>query len=252
MTKPPKPAPRLRADLLLVARGLLDTRARAQAAIAAGRVRAAGRVVAKASDLLPEDVALEAEPAFAWVSRAGLKLEAALTAFGVDPAGLVCLDVGASTGGFTDVLLARGAAHVTGVDVGRDQLHPRLRADPRVTSLEELDARDLAPAHLPAPPALVVADVSFIGLLKAMPRPLRLAAAAADLVALVKPQFEAGRERVGRGGLVDPAVAEAVAGEVAARLDGLEDFRLLGLIESPIRGGDGNREFLVHARRRAR
>ena len=245
------PDERVRADRLLVELGHFDSRARAQAAIEAGRVSADGRPVARASDRLARGVRIEAAAAHPFVSRGGLKLAAALDAFGLDPAGLVCLDVGASTGGFTDVLLSRGAAHVVAVDVGRDQLHASLRADPRVTSREGTDIRTLDAAELPGPVALAVIDVSFIALRLVLPAVVALMAPGAALAALVKPQFEAGRERVGRGGIVrDPAVHEAVCAEVAACLSGL-GASLLGLVPSPVEGGDGNREFLIGARRQA-
>ncbi|HVV93628.1 MAG TPA: TlyA family RNA methyltransferase [Hyphomicrobiales bacterium] len=240
---------RERADRLLVARGLFATRAQAQAAIAAGTVVADGRAVAKPSDLLAPDAAIEAAPAHPWVSRGGVKLAHALDAFGIDPAGRVCLDVGASTGGFTDVLLARGAATVVAVDVGHGQLHPKIAGDPRVVSLEGKDVRDLAAADLPSPPNLIVADVSFAPLAAVLPAALALAAPATELVALVKPQFEVGRAGVGKGGIVrDPALHEAVCRDAAALVAGL-GWRVLGTIASPIAGGDGNREFLLGARR---
>ena len=243
---------RKRADLLLVERGIFQTRAQAQAAIAAGKVRAAGRAVAKPAELLAADAPIEAAPAHPYVSRGGVKLAHALDAFAIDPAGLACLDVGASTGGFTDVLLARGAASVVAVDVGHDQLDPRLAADPRVRSLEGCDVRTLSPAALPALPALadlVVIDVSFVPLGRVLPAALVLAAPRAVLVALVKPQFEVGRARLGKGGVVrDPALHEEVcqAAEAAVRAEG---WHVLGTMPSPITGGDGNREYLLSARR---
>jgi 23S rRNA (cytidine1920-2'-O)/16S rRNA (cytidine1409-2'-O)-methyltransferase len=240
---------RQRLDQALVARGLFASRARAQAAIAAGLVSVDGIVADKPGMLVAPDAALAAQEPWPWVSRAGVKLAAALDAFGLDPAGLVCLDIGASTGGFTDVLLARGAAHVTAVDVGHGQLDVRLAADPRVTALEGRDARTLVPADLPRAPTLVVCDASFISLAKLLPVPLALAAPGATLICLVKPQFEAGRDRIGKGGKVADDVAGVVARETAAALDGLAGFRVQALIDSPIRGGDGAREFLLLARR---
>jgi 23S rRNA (cytidine1920-2'-O)/16S rRNA (cytidine1409-2'-O)-methyltransferase len=239
---------RLRADRLLVERGLFESRARAQAAIAAGLVRADDQPVARASDLIARDARLDATAPHPFVSRGGLKLEAALDAFGFDAGGRVCLDVGASTGGFTDLLLTRGAAHVYAVDVGRDQLHASLRDDPRVTSLEGTDARGLDRAAIPRAPDLCAIDVSFISLRLILPAVLPLLAPGAGLAALIKPQFEAGRARVGRGGIVrDPAIHEAVCAEIrdAVAAAGL---RILGLIPSPVAGGDGNREFLIGAR----
>ncbi|WP_290807846.1 TlyA family RNA methyltransferase [Aquidulcibacter sp.] len=241
---------RMRADLLLVARGLIATRAKAREAIESGLVRSGDRIIAKPSELLEPDCPLTAQLAYHWVSRAGLKLIAALDAFGIMATDRYALDIGASTGGFTQVLLSRGAAHVVAVDVGRDQLDASLRNNPAITSLEGTDARSLSPDDLGEPvPDLVVIDVSFIGLEKILPSVLPLVAPSADLVALVKPQFQAGPARVGKRGLVDPAVAAVISEEVRHELDGLCGFKVLGLIESPIAGGDGNREYLLHARR---
>jgi 23S rRNA (cytidine1920-2'-O)/16S rRNA (cytidine1409-2'-O)-methyltransferase len=246
---------RVRADVLLVERGLLESRARARAAIEAGLVEADGRPVTRPSEQLPADCALVAGQPYAWVSRAGVKLDHALEAFGVTVAGRACLDLGASTGGFTDVLLARGAASVLAVDVGTGQLHPRLRADPRVRLLESTDARALEPGQLAPPPTLVVADLSFISLTKVVPQVLELVASVAgagaglDAVVLVKPQFEAGPARVGRGGLVAPDLAPVIAAEVCAALDGTHGFAAAPPVQSPITGGDGNREFLLHLQR---
>lgn len=237
---------RVRADLLLVSRGLAESRAKARAAIEAGGVRANGALVAKPSDLIAEDAALEMIPPHPWVSRGGVKLAAALDAFGVDPAGRVCVDVGASTGGFTQVLLARGAARVYAVDVGSGQLHQSLRGDPRIENLEKTDARALSREQFVQAPSLIVCDVSFIGAAKALTVPLSLAAAHADLVALIKPQFEAGP---GKGGVLDEVTARAAAAQAIAALDGVEGFRVAAAIDSPIRGGDGNLELLIHARR---
>lgn len=237
---------RMRADLLLVARGLAESRAKARAAIEAGGVKADGAAVSKASDLIADDAALEVTPAHPWVSRGGVKLVAALDAFGVDPAGRICLDVGASTGGFTQVLLARGARRVYAIDVGRDQLHATLRADPRVMSLEQTDARSLTSAQIADPPSLIVCDASFIGAAKALATPLALAADRADAIVLIKPQFEAGP---GKGRVLDEGVAHAAAQSAIAALDGLERFRVIAEIDSPIRGGDGNLERLIHLRR---
>ena len=240
---------KVRADLLLVARGLVDSRAKARAAIEAGGVTAGGRVVARASELLDEAVELTAEPAHPWVGRGALKLVHALELWPVEVAGWTVLDVGASTGGFTEVCLARGAARVYAVDVGRGQLHPSLAGDPRVVALEGTDARSLTAELVPEPPDLVVCDASFIGLAKVLPAALGLARNGADLIALVKPQFEVGPERVGKGGLVkDPqARADAVAG-VADFLE-TSGWAVLGQTDSPIAGGDGNLEVLLHARK---
>ncbi len=237
---------RIRADLLLVARGFAESRAKARAIIEAGGLRADGAVVDKPASLVAEGADLEVTPPHPWVSRGGVKLAAALDAFGINPADRVCLDVGASTGGFTHVLLARGAARVYAVDVGTDQLHPTLRADQRVVDLQRVDARALTRRTIPHPPSLVVCDASFIGVAKVLAVPLSLAAVNADLVALIKPQFEAGP---GKGGVLCEHDARVAAGEAIGALDGLEGFRLVSQIESPIRGGDGNLEFLIHARR---
>lgn len=231
---------------MLVARGLVESRAKARAAIEAGGVTADGAVVGKPADLVDEAAVLEVVAPHPWVSRGGVKLAAALEAFGVDPAGRVCLDVGASTGGFTDVLCARGAAKVYAVDVGTGQLHAKLRGDARVVSLEKTDARMLTRAVIAEAPSLVVCDVSFIGAAKALAIPLALADARADLVALIKPQFEAGP---GKGGVLDEASARAAAAQTIAALDGVEGFRAVAVMDSPIRGGDGNLELLLHARR---
>ncbi|VUF14831.1 TlyA family RNA methyltransferase [Methylobacterium dankookense] len=240
---------RLRADRYLVEHGHFESRARAQAAIAAGLVRADGRVVARPSEAIAPGARIEAEAPHPYVSRGGLKLEAALDAFGLDPRGRAALDVGASTGGFTDLLLRRAATFVHAVDVGRDQLHATLRADPRVASLEGTDIRDLAGTRLAPVPDIAGIDVSFIALRLVLPAVAGLLASGADLVALIKPQFEAGRDRVGRGGIVrDAAVHEAVCAEVRAVLEGL-GFAVRGLIPSPIQGGDGNTEFLIAARK---
>lgn len=239
---------RIRADLLLVARGLVESRAKARAAIEAAGVTADGALVAKPSDLISERAQLEVTPPHPWVSRGGVKLAHALDAFGIDPDGRVCLDIGASTGGFTHVLLTRGAARVYAVDVGAGQLHASLRADPRVLSLEHTDARALTRALIPEPPTLIVCDVSFIGAAKALAIPLSLAAPHADLVALIKPQFEAG-PNAGRAGVLGEDVARAAAEQAIASLDGVEGFRVAGVVDSPIRGGDGNLELLLHATR---
>lgn len=238
---------RLRLDRLLVARGLFESRARAQAAIAEGLVRVAGAIVTKPAAEVAPDAEIAAEAAHDFVSRGALKLDAALAAFAIDPAGLTALDVGASTGGFTEVLLRRGAAHVFAVDVGRDQLHARLKGHPAVTSLEGTDIRALAPGALP-PIGLVVVDVSFISLALVLPPALAFAAPGARLVALVKPQFEAGRAALKKGVVRDAAVHEAVCDRARALVAGL-GWRVVGLVPSPIAGGDGNREFLLGAER---
>jgi 23S rRNA (cytidine1920-2'-O)/16S rRNA (cytidine1409-2'-O)-methyltransferase len=240
----------MRLDQLLVLRGLAESRARAQAAIVAGGVTVDGAFAGKASELVREDAALTCTPAHPYVSRGGVKLAHALTAFGVDPAGRVCLDLGASTGGFTEVLLARGARRVTAVDVGHGQLHAKLAGDPRVTVLEGVDGRALTRALIGEAPSLIVADVSFIGLAKALPAPLSLASERADLVALVKPQFEAG-PRAGKGGVLPEALAREAADHAIQSIDGLEGFCVRYSCDSPVRGADGNLEILVHATRAA-
>lgn len=239
-----------RADLLLVQRGLFESRAKARAAIEAGGVTADGRPVAKASELLDQDAAVQATAAHPWVGRGALKLVHALELWPVAVEDRVVLDVGASTGGFTEVCLSRGAARVYAVDVGRGQLHASLLAEPRVVSLESTDARDLTAALIPDPVDLVVTDVSFIGLAKALPASLALVKPGGDLIALVKPQFEVGPERVGKGGLVKDAVAraDALAG-VTAFLES-EGWSVLATADSPIAGGDGNREHLLHAQKK--
>jgi 23S rRNA (cytidine1920-2'-O)/16S rRNA (cytidine1409-2'-O)-methyltransferase len=239
---------RIRADLLLVSRGLVESRAKARAAIEAGGVLADGILVAKPADLIEETVALSVTPPHPWVSRGGVKLAAALDAFGVDPADRVCLDVGASTGGFTHVLLSRGAARIYAVDVGSGQLHAALRDDPRIANLERTDARLLTRTQITEPPSLIVCDASFIGAAKVLAPPLALAAERADLIALIKPQFEAG-PNAGKGGVLSEDIARAAAEQTIAALDGLENFRTIAVIDSPIRGGDGNLELLLHARR---
>jgi 23S rRNA (cytidine1920-2'-O)/16S rRNA (cytidine1409-2'-O)-methyltransferase len=240
----------LRLDQALVAAGLADSRARAQALIAAGVVRVDGRTVAKpAARVGPAAQLTLAGDPLPWVSRGALKLRHALDVFGLDPTGAVALDLGASTGGFTEVLLAAGAAEVWAIDVGHGQLAPALRADRRVHAIERLNARDLGPGHVP-PPDWIVADLSFISLAKALPPALKLARADAILVALVKPQFEVGPERVGKGGIVrDPALRAGAAARVRAFLEA-EGWAVLGETASPIAGGDGNLEALVAARKR--
>ena len=238
---------RKRADLLLVERGLFESRARARAAIEAGGVTAEGRVVAKPSELLDEEAEIAAAAAHPWVGRGALKLVHALERWPVAVAGRVVLDVGASTGGFTEVCLAKGAARVYAVDVGRGQLHASLAGDARVTNLEATDARDLTAALIPEPPDLIVTDVSFIGLAKALPAALALAAEGAELVALVKPQFEVGPARVGKGGLVkDPQARADALAAVEAFLDAA-GWAAQATADSPIEGGDGNREYLLWA-----
>jgi 23S rRNA (cytidine1920-2'-O)/16S rRNA (cytidine1409-2'-O)-methyltransferase len=244
----PSGSGRQRADLLLVERGFFDSRARAQAAIAAGLVAADGEPVRRASDPIARDASIEAKEPYPYVSRGGLKLEAALDAFGIDPKGRVCLDLGASTGGFTEVLLTRGAERVYAVDVGRGQLHPKLFGDPRVVSLESTDARALDRTRVPDPVDLLVADVSFISLRLVLPPAISLLAPEAALAILIKPQFEAGPAFVRKGIVRDDSVRRRVCREMEEFVGAL-GFPVIGVVPSPIEGGDGNREFLLGARR---
>jgi 23S rRNA (cytidine1920-2'-O)/16S rRNA (cytidine1409-2'-O)-methyltransferase len=254
MNRPPSPNPtkpaRQRADQMLVDRGLAESRTRAQALILAGVVFAGDAKVEKAGQQLRADVALEVRGRdHPWVSRGGIKLAHAIEHFGLDPAGVVAMDVGSSTGGFTDVLLSKGARRVFAVDSGTNQLAWKLRQDPRVTVLEKTSARVLTPEMIDAPCDWVVCDASFIGLAKVLEVPLRLAAPQCRLVALIKPQFEVGRGEVGKGGVVrDPVLHERVCHEVR---DGLVEggWAIQGIVESPIRGPEGNIEFLVSASR---
>lgn len=234
-----------RADVVLVERGFFASRAQAQAAIEAGGVTVDGAPLRKASQTITIDADIVAQAPHPWVSRGGVKLDAALDAFGIDPAGCRALDVGASTGGFTQVLLARGAAHVHAVDVGHGQLHPSLAGDPRVTMLEGTDARRLA-EHAPGPFDVLTIDVSFISLRLVLPPLVPLLARGARLAALIKPQFEAGREHLHKGIVRDETVHARVCGEIRDHIAGL-GFAVIGLIPSPIEGGDGNREFLIGA-----
>jgi 23S rRNA (cytidine1920-2'-O)/16S rRNA (cytidine1409-2'-O)-methyltransferase len=241
--------PRTRLDVRLVNQGLAVSRERARALILAGRVRVGGEVVSKAGASVTADAPVEvAEPDFPWVGRGGVKLAHALDAFGIDVAGREALDIGASTGGFTDVLLQRGARRVVALDVGHGQLDWRLREDPRVVVLEHRNARQLEPGWLPAPVGIVTIDVSFISLRLILPALPPELAPGADIVALVKPQFEAGRDEVGRGGLVkDPAVHEAVLARVTERAHSFGLSRV-AMTPSPITGATGNQEFLMHLR----
>jgi 23S rRNA (cytidine1920-2'-O)/16S rRNA (cytidine1409-2'-O)-methyltransferase len=238
---------RKRADIVLVERGFFSSRARAQAAIAAGLVSVGGVAVKKASDEVAGDAPIEAEPPHPWASRGGVKLAAALDAFGLDPSGLVSVDVGASTGGFTDVLLARGAAKVIAVDVGHGQLDARLAADARVRSLEGVDARALTVEMLGERAEAIVVDVSFIAQRLVLPRALKLAAKRAWLVSLVKPQFELVRSDLVKGRVKDEAALKRACEAVRAAIEA-EGWTVLGLRPSPIPGGAGAREFLIAAR----
>ena len=238
-----------RADRFLVDHGYAKSRAEAQAAIRAGQVSADGVVVRRPSQHLTDGVRISYTPVHPYVSRGALKLIAALDHFGFSPAGRQCLDIGASTGGFTQILLARGAEAVTAIDVGHGQMDPTLAADPRVKVLEGVNARQLQTFGIARPEAIVV-DVSFISLTLVLPPALNLAADAAWLVALVKPQFEVGREHIGRGGLVrDTAEGLAAAERIALFVAQQPHWQIRGLIESPIAGGDGNREYLLGAQK---
>ncbi|MGH7045375.1 MAG: TlyA family RNA methyltransferase [Stellaceae bacterium] len=240
---------KLRADRLLVERGLAESRTRAQALILAGLVFADERRIAKAGDPLGTDTVLTVRGRdHPWVSRGGIKLAHALDHFGIRITDLVALDIGASTGGFSEVLLVRGASRVYAVDVGHGQLAWKLRQDPRVIVLERLNARRLSADHIPEPVEIVTCDASFIGLATVLPAGLALTAPQAGLVALVKPQFEAGREHVGKGGVVrDPAVHRAVCDRVAAWIGSRPGWTVIGITGSPVLGPDGNREFLLYA-----
>ncbi len=240
-----------RADQLLVESGLAESRSRAQALIMAGQVLADDRPVQKAGQLLAAAASLRLRgKAHPWVSRGGVKLAKGLDHFEIDPSGLVCLDVGASTGGFTDVLLQRGAAKVYAVDVGHGQLAWGLRQDQRVVVLERCNARYLGAEQIFEPIDLVVSDASFISLTQVLPAPLALTRPGARLVALIKPQFEVGKGMVGKGGIVrDPAQHRAVCEKILTFLEGLGEWAVAGVIESPITGPDGNVEFLVAATR---
>jgi 23S rRNA (cytidine1920-2'-O)/16S rRNA (cytidine1409-2'-O)-methyltransferase len=242
-----------RADQLLVDRGLAESRSKAQALIMAGKVFAAERRIDKPGSVVPDDSPLEVRGQdHPWVSRGGLKLEHALRHFALSPAGRVCLDVGASTGGFSDVLLTHGAAKVHAVDVGHGQLAWKLRSDPRVVVHEKTNARFLTAAEIADPIEVLVCDASFIGLATVLPAPLALCVPGAWAVALIKPQFEAGPQAVGRKGVVrDPAVHQDVCDRVRAWWGALPGWSVLGIAESPITGPEGNKEFLIGAVRGA-
>lgn len=239
---------KVRLDQLLVIRGLVESRTRAQALVMAGAVFSGEKKLSKAGELLPEDASLEVRGKdHPWVSRGGIKLDHALSSFGFDVTGLVALDVGSSTGGFTDVLLSRGAARVYAVDVGTNQLAWKLRQDPRVIVHEKTNARALDASIIPEAVDIIVCDASFISLGKVLVGPLKLAKPRAKLVALIKPQFEAGRDEVGKGGVVrDPKVHERVCGEVEAWVASC-GWTILGVTPSPITGPEGNIEFLLAA-----
>ena len=238
-----------RADQLLVLRGLVESRTRAQALILAGKVFSGERRVGKAGDMMAEDVPLEVRGQdHPWVSRGGLKLAHGLVHFGFSAAGRICLDIGASTGGFTDVLLANGAAKVHAVDVGHGQLAWRLRCDERVVVYEKTNARYLDQAAVPDPIDALVCDASFIGLMTVLPAPMRLCVSGAWAIVLIKPQFEAGSASIGSKGVVrDPAVHQVVCEKVSGWWSGLPGWTVAGIVESPITGPEGNKEFLLGA-----
>jgi 23S rRNA (cytidine1920-2'-O)/16S rRNA (cytidine1409-2'-O)-methyltransferase len=240
-----------RLDQLLVERGLVESRSKAQALVMAGLVFSGEQRLDKPGLQVSEDRPLTLRGQdHPWVSRGGLKLEKALREFGLSAEGRVCLDVGASTGGFTDVLLAAGAARVYAVDVGHGQLAWKLRQDPRVVVLERTNARHLTRAEVPEPIAAVVCDASFIGLETVLPAALSLAGPGAWLVALIKPQFEVGKDRVGKGGVVrDPELHAEVCARIEAWLSSRPGWRVIGLTESPILGPEGNKEFLIAGER---
>jgi 23S rRNA (cytidine1920-2'-O)/16S rRNA (cytidine1409-2'-O)-methyltransferase len=239
----------LRADVLLVERRLFESRAKARAAIEAGLVSANGVIVARPSHLLPDDAVIAAEPAHRWVGRGGLKLDHALTLWPAPVSGAIVLDVGASTGGFTQVCLERGAAKIYAVDVGKGQLHQSLASDPRVINLEGVDARALTRLEIPARPTLLVCDASFISLAKVLPAAMALAAPDAHMIALVKPQFEVGPANVGKGGVVRDEAARTASVEAVAGWVQTQGWSVIETAESPVRGGEGAVEYLLWAQR---
>jgi 23S rRNA (cytidine1920-2'-O)/16S rRNA (cytidine1409-2'-O)-methyltransferase len=244
-------AAKTRLDVALVERGLAETRAAAQRMIMAGLVFSNDKRLDKAGASVAADTALEVRgQPHPYVSRGGLKLEKALDHFAIPVTGRIALDVGASTGGFTDCLLQRGVAKVYAIDVGTNQLAWKLRSDPRVVSMEKTNIRDVTPAQVPEPVDLIVCDASFIGLRTALPNALALAAPGAHLVALIKPQFEVGKGRVGKGGIVrEPELHQEVAETITTWLGEQQGWSVLGVTDSPITGADGNKEFLISARR---
>lgn len=248
MTAKPK---KTRADQALVDRGLVETRSKAQALVMAGKVFSGEQRIAKPGQQITEETALEVRGQdHPWVSRGGLKLAKGLEAFDIDPTGFVCIDVGSSTGGFTDVLLQNGASRVFAVDVGRGQLHWKLRTDDRVIVLEQTNARSLTEEQITEPADIVVCDASFIGLEKVLPAAMELTRKEACLIALIKPQFQVGRGEVGKGGVVrDPELHQRVCNDVRVWIDSLPGWQVLGIVESPITGPEGNREFLIGARK---
>jgi len=241
-------AAKIRADVALVDRGLVESRAKAQALIMAGVVFSGETKITKAGQQIKEDQALDVRGKdHNWVSRGGLKLEKGLKEFGVNPEGMTAIDVGASTGGFTDVLLQGGAAHVFAVDVGRGQLAWKLRGDDRVTVLEKTNARYLTDAEIPQSVDIVVCDASFISLRTVLPSAMNFINNNGKLIALIKPQFEVGKDNVGKGGVVrDPALHQAVCDDIEDWLNSMPEWRAVGITESPIKGPEGNIEFLIY------
>jgi len=238
-----------RADLYLTENGYYESRARAQAAIKAGLVKVDGKRLKKASEKISDDNEIMAKAEHPWVSRGGLKLAYALKQFKISTAGKTCLDVGASTGGFSDVLRQKGASKIYAVDVGHEQLHKSLRDVPEIISMEEQDARDLTAADVYTPPQLIVCDASFISAMKVLERPLSLAARTADLITLVKPQFEVGKAGIGRGGIVkSESLALQALSDVSAWVT-RQGWHIVATCKSPIKGGSGNAEYLLHARK---
>jgi len=240
---------RKRLDIALVDLGLFDSRARAASAIKTGHVKVDGKTTSKPSQKVSADSEIDAQQEHPWVSRAGIKLALALEVFEIDVSDRICLDVGSSTGGFTEVLLSSGACQVYSVDVGKDQLHSRLRGHPRITSMEATDARSLTAAMMDPLPDLIVCDASFISATKVLERPMKLVADGSELMTLVKPQFEVGKDNIGRGGLVKtPELARQALENVSKWVDS-SGWQVLASEISPIKGGDGNTEFLLYARK---
>jgi len=239
-----------RLDSFLVEQGYYESRARAASAIKAGKVKIDGILARKPSQKINPKSYIDAEKEHPWVSRGGLKLDHALNVFGVNAKHRVCLDVGASTGGFSDVLLSRGAARIYAVDVGRDQLHEKLQNDDRVMSMESTDARQLDAETFDPAPTLIVCDASFISAMKVLERPLQIVPSQSELVTLVKPQFEVGKDNIGRGGLVKDLDVAKRALETVAEWISSQGWMVLASDRSPIKGGDGNIEFLLHARKK--
>ena len=240
----------MRADIYLVANGFYESRARAQAAIKAGLVKVDGKALKKPSDKISEGAIIEASDEHPWVSRGGVKLAHALAEFGVSPAGKICLDVGASTGGFSDVLFQGGASKIYAVDVGHSQLHPKLKMISEIVSMESRDARSLEAVDFLKAPDLIVCDASFISAMKVLETPLALAASKAELITLVKPQFEVGKSGIGKGGLVkSDALSQQALKDVSDWVIA-QGWEIKAVCDSPIKGGSGNHEYLLHAVKR--